>query len=209
MKENKQIVEAFCKDCVWAWIVYDHYVKLFERGEERIKLLDRVASHFFQDIHNILKNYLFSQICKITDPADTLGKSNLTTNYLVEKVPWPPETKEELKRISTKLNSFRNHIIPARHKILSHSDLKTYIEKDSLGAFPEGEDKVFWDNLQNFVDVAYRHYFGEPYPIEAISEYDAEALVDALKKSVDYDEYFSNRPQELFQRICQMKFADA
>ena len=72
-----------------------------------------------------------------------------------------------------------------------------------------GEEKVFWDNLQNFVNIAYGHYFGKIYQINAFSQYDADDLIEALKKSVDYDEFFADKPDIKFKRRVKMTFKDA
>lgn len=209
MNEHQRIVEAFCKECAWARIVYDQYSKLFEQGDVRLNLLDKIASTFFRDLSEIMKDYLLAQICKLTDPAKTLGKPNLTADYLIEYLPWTPDKKEELAQISLKLSSFRKHIVHARNKILAHNDLTTSLDVNTLGAFPEGEEKVFWENLQDFVNVAYGHYFGSPYPIDAISQYDADDLINALKKSVDYDEYFADKLDVKHKRRKCMSFKDA
>jgi hypothetical protein len=209
MNKHQEIVEAFCKECMWAWVAYEQYLKLFEKGEARLNLLDKVASRFFGDLNTIMIGYLLTQICKLTDPAKTLGNPNLTTNYLVEYLPWPPDVKEELLKISLKLVSFRKYIVDARNKILSHNDLTTIVKGNTLGAFPAGEEKVFWDNLQNFVSIAYGHYFGNIYPINAVSQYDADDLIEALKKSIDYDEYFVDKPDIKFTRRGKMTFKEA
>ena len=93
MDDTKDKIEAFCNECVWTWAVYDHYTTLFEKGEERFKLMETFASTFFSDLLTIYKGYLFSQICKLTDPAKIIGKFNLTTNYLIEYLSWPDDVK--------------------------------------------------------------------------------------------------------------------
>lgn len=209
MDEYKQKVEAFCKECVWAWAVYDQYTKLFESGEERLKLLEEIATTYFTDLHTMYKGYLLSQICKLTDPAKTMGNFNLTTNYLIEYLPWPSAVKENLISIAKELNRFRDYIIPARHKILSHSDLNTTTDGNTLGAFPEGEEKKFWNNLQEFVNTAYGHLFGGIFPIESTSVGDVDELIEALKKAIDYDQYFKDKQSDKFDRRLKMKYRDA
>lgn len=200
MDEYKIKVEAFCNECVWAWAVYDQYTKLFESGEERLKLLEKIATTYFTDLHIVYKGYILSQICKLTDPAKTMGNFNLTTNYLVEHLPWPSTVKEKLTALSEELNRFRNYIIPARNKILSHFDLSTTAEGTTLGSFPIGEEKKFWDNLQEFVNIAYGHLFGDIFPIESTSVGDVDELIEALKKAVNYDQYFKDKKSDMFKR---------
>ncbi len=209
MNEYQEKVKSFCNECVWAWAVYEQYSKLYEQGKPRLDLLEKIASTFFSDLHMIMKGYLLAQICKLTDPAKTSGNFNLTTNYLIEYLPWPQNVKEELQSISLKLNSFRKYIVDARNKILAHNDLNTIIEDNTLGAFPVGEEKAFWDNLQSFVNVAYGHYFGGIFPIDTTAIADADDLIEELKKSIDYDEYFADKLDIKLDRKFNMTFKDA
>lgn len=206
---QKKVVEAFCDECIWAWAVYDQYKRLFENGEMRHKLLQETACTFFTDILRIYKAYVFQQICKLTDPAKTAGQPNLTTNYLVEQTHWPDDIKAKLESISEKLNYFRALIIKARNKILSHSDLNITINGTTLGAFPEGKEIEFWADLQEFVNIVYGYYFGSIYPIKSITERGVDDLVEALKKSVDYDDYFEDKQSEKLNRRMTMKYRDA
>lgn len=208
-ERNKQIVEAFCYECLWAWIVYDQYKKLFEKGEPRLNLLSRVALTFFKDLNTVLKHYLLLQICKLTDPAKSCGNKNLSINHIVECLPWPDDIKKQLGSLAKELDAFREDIKSARDKIFSHNDLKTFIENRNLGEFSEGAEKTFWENLQKFVNIIYWHYFEGPFPINVVSEYDADDLIVALKKAVDYDEYFEDKQAEKLQRRMQMTFGDA
>jgi len=209
MDTYKQQVEAFCKECVWAWAIYDQYIRLFESGEQRLKLLEEIASTYFTDLHTMYKGYLLTQICKLTDPAQTGGNYNLTTNYIVECIPWPEDVKEKLSFIAKELNRFRNYITPARHKILSHLDLNITTDGTTLGAFPEGEEKKFWVNLQEFVNISYGHLFDGIFPIESTSEGDVDELIEALKKAIDYDQYFKDKQSDKYNRRLKMKFKDA
>ena len=210
MKKNEETIMSFCKQCVWARIVYDKYVTLYEKGNRRLDLLEEVANHFFYDLQAILIEYILLQITKITDPAKTLGKhDNLTTNYLVNELPWPDNIRTQLEDLSASLNSFREYVVDARRKIIAHSDLKAFIDNDVLGSFPEGEEKLFWDNLKKFVDIIHDYYFGGPYPLEVVPKYDTPDLIEALKKSIDYDDYFNTKLSEKFSRNQQMRFKDA
>ncbi len=62
MNEHQKIVDAFCKDCVWVWAVFDQYTRLFVSGEERVELLKVSAPTFFADLLEIYKSYLFVSV---------------------------------------------------------------------------------------------------------------------------------------------------
>ena len=208
MQNEKHIVESFVRECVSARMAYDQYVAFFERGKQRLDLLEKAAHYYFYDLQGIMQHYIFLRICALTDPSKSCGQDNLTTNYLVEELSWPPDVKTKLEEISSNLDGFRKHLIPARHKIIAHLDKKVHLEGKPLGEFPEGEDKVFWKNLQEFVNIIHKYHFGSISPLE-ISPNAAEDLIEALKKSVDYDDYFEDKQGEKYTRWEQMRFKDA
>jgi hypothetical protein len=68
--------------------------------------------------------------------------------------------------------------------------LYTHLNGTILGAFPTGSDLAFLRDLKEFANIAHEHTVGGPYPIDAVTQYDADDLVKALKKAVVFDEYF-------------------
>ncbi len=133
----------------------------------------------------------------------------MTTNYIVNELHWPDDIRPQLLNLSSSLNSFRDYVVDARRKIIAHSDLNSFINNNVLGSFPEGEEKLFWDNLQEFVDIIHDYYFDGPYPLEVVPQYDTPDLVEALKKSIDYDDYFKSKLSEKISRQQKMRFKDA
>ena len=209
MDKNKEIILEFCKQCVWAKIVYEKFVTLYESGSHRLELLEAIANNFFLDLQSILRESIFLQISKITDPAKTYHHDNLTVDFIVHELPWPKNLKIELESLAGSLSGFRKYIIDARRKIIAHSDLKAQISGGNLGAFPAGEETKFWNNLQKFIDIIHNHYIGGPYSIDVVPQYDTPDLIEALKRSVDYDDYFQNNLQKKLIRENKMRYRDA
>jgi DNA-binding XRE family transcriptional regulator len=188
--DAKSVVLAFCDSCIWAWTVFDQYRKLYEYHQLRLALYDKVAKNFFGDLQSIFIDYVLLQFTKVTDQAMTMGNANLTTFYLLEKLSWPDTVRDRLKVLNDRLLSFRRHIVDARRKVIAHTDLKTNLHGTIVGAFPAGSDQGFLQDLQEFANIAHEHAVGGPYPIDAVTQYDADDLVTALKKAVAFDEYF-------------------
>jgi hypothetical protein len=85
--------------------------------------------------------------------------------------------------------AFRQLIEPARSKRIAHVDLPAQIEQSgNLGAFPEGAEIQFLQDLQDFINIAYGHFHnGDHHPIAATMSTDTHQLVRALEKSVVFD----------------------
>lgn len=136
------------------------------------------------------KENLYIQFCKITDPAKSGKKANLTTNYIVEEIPWPDAVRRQLRDVHARLTSFRALIEPARSKRVAHMDLPAQIEQwDNLGRFPRGAEVKFLQDLQTFIDIAYGHlHNGSCRPIVVAMSTDTHLLVRALEKSIVFDQ---------------------
>jgi hypothetical protein len=135
----------------------------------------------------MLVDNLFLQFSKITDPAGSGRRTNLTTNYLLEKLPWPNDVRAKLAEINGRLLEFRKLIEPARSKRIAHVDFAAQIERhDNLGAFTQGREMEFLQDLQAFLNTAFGHFHnGDHRPIAISMSTDTHKLVRALEKSVD------------------------
>lgn len=113
----------------------------FETDQRILDLFSSVAPLCFGDICRILQENLHIQFCKITDPARTGKKANLTTNCIVEEIPWPDTVGQRLREVNVRLMSFRRLIEPARSKRIAHLDLPAQVEQwANLGSFPAGAE---------------------------------------------------------------------
>jgi hypothetical protein len=168
---------------------YNLYMSLFETDQQTASLYDSVAPLCFHDLNEILIDYLILQFSKITDPANTGKKSNLTTNYILEKLVWPDDIRQKLCEVNQCLRAFRQGIEPARSRRVVHIDLPAQIEQlENLGEFPKDADKQFLQDLQTFVNIAYGHFHnGACRPIDVAMSTDTYQLVRALEKSVIFD----------------------
>jgi hypothetical protein len=142
----------------------------------------------FHDLNGILIEHLVIQFCKLTDPAQTGKYPNLTTNFILNELPWPTDVQKALHEINDRLMAFRKHIEPARNKRTAHTDLIAQITPlGDLGQFPKGDDARFLADLQAFVDIAHQHLNGAPRPIHPGAATDTHQLVRALGKAVLFD----------------------
>ncbi|MGH9675587.1 MAG: hypothetical protein ACRD36_00680 [Candidatus Acidiferrum sp.] len=189
MSDPEAIIVEFCTICASVRTDYDLYRSLFESDRRNWDLYTSVAPLCFGDLRRILAENQFLQFSKITDPAKTGKKSNLTTNFILEGFLWPDDVGKKLREINERLKKFRQYIEPARSKRIAHVDFSAQIEQwGNLGAFPKGADKQFLQDLQTFVNIAYGHFHdGAHCSIEVAMSTDTHQLVRALEKAVIFD----------------------
>jgi hypothetical protein len=183
------IIDEFCSVCTTVRNDFDLYRSLFETDTATLDLFSTIAPLCFGDLCRVLKENLYIQFCKITDPPRSGKHANLTTNYIVEEISWPDVIARQLREINARLMSFRALIEPARSKRIDHMDLPAQVERwDNLGAFPRGSEIKFFQDLQTFIDIAYGHLNnGSDHPIAVAMSTDTHLLIRALEKSIVFD----------------------
>jgi hypothetical protein len=185
----KEIVERFCGHVHWLVTVRNTYKVLFEDEQSSCRtLMEQTASSFFVDLRRILHEYLLLESSKITDPATTGGYENFSVDCTVQKIIWPNEDiLKELKLLQAITEGFRKHINDARNKLLAHLDTEAFLSGKTLGAFPEGEDKRFFDALEKICNVTYEACFGEIYgDMSPVGDGDVLSLRKTLECAVAF-----------------------
>jgi len=86
------------------------------------------------------------QVCKITDPAQDFRKNdNHTIAFLLQHYDFSadPATMQRLAQCDGRLQAFRQKLLPARNKLISHSDRGAVLAGQALGGAPQNE----WDEF--------------------------------------------------------------
>jgi len=200
---TKDVIEQFCNQCYTIRALHKEYFYLYESdNKERLDLLDKTARDFFREHRGILKERIFLEICKITDPAGSGERSNFTIEYILKEIKQDTNENLGLDELSKEIRKFREHIVPARNKIISHSDFETITSDRTLGVFSKDAYDKFWDDLQKFVNKIHNYYFKSPFILDDRVDCTSNAkdLVLALKKAVYFDKHFKNvLPSELLE----------
>jgi hypothetical protein len=189
MIDPKNVLNDFYNLCVEARCDFDLYRSMYEENPANTALCVDYAPYFFNDFNRIITRMLVLHICRITDPAGSGSKTNLTTNYISQNLPWRPDVKQRLENLNNRLMAFRAKLEPARSKRIAHTDLHSQLNRpDAMGRFDKGEDARFFLDLQSFYDVAYRHVFnGSAPPIAVGGSIDTYKVIRAVKKAILYD----------------------
>jgi hypothetical protein len=185
--DPKDVVVEFAKVCSEAITSYKLYWHLFEMDEQRLTLYDTVAPRTFSDLNYILIQHVILEFAKLADPAQSLGKPNLTSQYVLEEIDWPDDVRSNLSSIHQRLMQFRTYILPARNKRGAHIDLRAQMDRlENIGCFPKGAERQFMRDLEEFVKVSYSHFHNDAPSLHVAMSDDVFQLVRALEESVVY-----------------------
>ena len=189
---TKEDVESFADSCVLLRSQWAHFMTLFEGSDLKRELLYTTAPTFFSDLNRLFIEHLVVHICRLTDEAQTMGRKNLTVKFLIEHSDWSstPDTLAKLKPISNSIHRFRKRVLPARKWFIAHLDLSAVRLDQPLGAASNDEWKQFWLDLQDFVQLMFRHHVdpNSLFHLNGIGGMsDADRLLTALKNAKLFD----------------------
>jgi transcriptional regulator with XRE-family HTH domain len=208
--EQKNIIDEFCTVCTNLKTDYDLYRSLVETDRRTFDLCRSIAPLFFEDLNRILIENLFLQFSKITDPAKTGKNANLTTNYILEEIPWPNDLRDKLRPINNRLMNFRKLIELARSKRIAHADLHSQIQhQPTMGQFIDGAEVKFLEDLQMFINISYGYFNGGAHhSISPGGTTDTHQLFRALGKSVVFDRCLKCTPRDRNTAVLDYELLD-
>jgi hypothetical protein len=141
-----------------------------------------MASDGFARLSIVSQEHLLHEICKLHDPAVQQNQVNLGIDYIVRFGGWDDATKLQLSELQAKLRELADKLRQVRNKVLSHNDLETILEGETLGRFPDGEDIEYFKNLQNFANIVHRAVIGDDFVFNKCASDEAAALLSLLKR---------------------------
>ena len=166
--------------------MFNTFNYLFDSGCETKDILIKSASLFFHDINDMMQEYIILLVCRLTDPPETSGKSNLTIPHMNELLRETNCLSPEIEALSNSIMAYRKLLEPVRNKIVSHNDHKTHISESALGGHTEEEMMQFFDNdLQGYFDAVGNAVGVGPLYFRATpGEGDVLDLIRTLKKGL-------------------------
>jgi hypothetical protein len=187
MDAPAEIIDGFWSQCAQVQMDHDLVYALFMSGDKQLTLFREGAPLFFEDLYRLMRNSLFLQFCRVTDPAGSGRRTNLTSNYIVKAISWPPDVQRKLEEINDRLMRFRGYIEAARSKRLAHADLRSELGDITLGKLPAGADEQFLKDLEEFLTVAQNHLGRPAVSLTIGGSHDAHAIVRTLVEARLYN----------------------
>ena len=179
---SMQVIIEFCNQCNWVYQTWLFRKTLFDDNPYAAELRKSDAGAALKLLRTITHEYSMLQIMKLHDPEKTGVHINLSINYILNNGRWPEPLFSKLKEQVARLDGFASLLRPARHKILSHTDLNTTLNHSTLGAFPEGKDLQYFEDLMDFANTVHKEVCGEPYAFDDLVSTDAEDLIRVMIK---------------------------
>ncbi len=96
---------------------------LFDSGPETQWILKESANLFFTDLNAILREYAILLVCRLTGPAKSFGKANLSTQRFTNLMRDSGCLTPEIEHLDAALREHRELLKPARNKIIAHSEV--------------------------------------------------------------------------------------
>jgi hypothetical protein len=110
------------------------------------------------------------------------------------------------------MEKFNKLIRDARNRILSHNDLETILEGKTLGQFPTGMDREFFEALGHFAELAHGTCIGGPYNPTETFPGDAIDFMKIIGDADLFENYMNDNPgtrTEIFARYVMPKLSSA
>ena len=181
---GKRYGTAFHHCCQELWRVssnWDRYETLFG-SKERVDILNSSSGNFWHVIQGMLHEHVLLGICRLTDPAVSRGRSNLSVAHLLAVD--PTDTKDELaNRVDVAIRNAQ-FARTWRHKRIAHNDLAQATGNANLLESSTGEkisstivaihDVLRW--------IQGRYFDGDMYLLD-MGDNDANELMVALARA--------------------------
>lgn len=139
---------------IWLRQIVDTFNYLFDSDPEIDRILRESACMFFTDLNSMMQEYAVLLVCRLTGPAKSQGKANLSTQRFTALMRNSGCLTPEIERLDAALRKYGELLKPARNKIIAHSDLEVHIKDISLGAHGEEVMLEFFENMQAYFDTA-------------------------------------------------------
>lgn len=141
------------EQAIWLRQTVNTFNCLFDSGPETERLLRESAALFFGDLNTMMQEYAILLVCRLTGPAETFGKPNLSTQRFTGLMRQSGCLTPEVERLDACLTAYGERLKPARNKIIAHSDLEVHVDDIALDAHGEEAMVEFFDNLQAYFDA--------------------------------------------------------
>jgi AbiU2 len=176
-------------DCTWLHLKWQEYKTLFGTDAETVELLNGTAAGFFFVVQESFWDDILLHICRMTDPASTFGKENLTVQRLPDLAPAIAAELHSLIAIARDRSQFARDM---RNRRIGHRDLLVALGRHSKPIDPGSRVRVVAaiDAISDVLNCVERHFCGgEGVLYSFVSQLgDAGALLSALRRGIAHRE---------------------
>jgi hypothetical protein len=167
---------------------------------------------FFGDLSRMFLEYIILQLCKITDRARDFHKNeNHTVAFLLQHYDFSsdPVKQGRLAVLEAELQAFRQKLLPARNKLISHADRAAIMAGHALGGVPDADWEKFWLELDELVGIIHETFAGTSMLLNDVGMLsDADGLLKVLKHAECFDQLANEGDARLTHRCADLALTD-
>lgn len=185
--ELGEIHHALINDLSWLLLKWDQYCALFGTKPERVDLLNKAAPLFFAVVEDTLWDGILLHLRRLTDPASSCGKANLSIERLRSLVPDSGFRAEVAALVSAAVAS-SEFARDWRNRRIAHSDLSLHTAQAPLPLAHASRASVIaaLESLTALLKRIHEHYFKSDIDLNFVGEPgDAEALLRVLADGIE------------------------
>lgn len=151
--ETRRVFLALREECIRLRNCWNIYRALYEADEQTDAALRAAAGHFFEDLNRILIEHVWLQACKVTDPAASAGRQNLTFKQMNQQLATTGLMGREIQHLSSSIERYRQEVLKGpRDKRVSHLDLDATLREEDMGAHDPERAAAFFEDVQEYCD---------------------------------------------------------
>lgn len=187
----KTIFETLQEDVIWVHAKWRVFRQLFGKSEKRIAILNDFAPDFFLIVHDGLIYDILLTMSRLTDPAETSKKENLTLDRLLLMLK-RNEDKEFLEVVERNLKSLKDECQPfrdIRNRRIAHSDLGTALDyhPNPLPGVSREMIETALESFRNLLNEIEKHFDGnETEYVDFGLRGDGDSIIHYLKEAKAY-----------------------
>jgi AbiU2 len=122
-----EVYSALWQAVAIIFVYWKDYVELFGTKRKRIDILNQAAPQFFRMLQDELWGMSLLHIARLTDPAETGGKKNLTIQALPDLI-GDADLKARVTTLVTEALKQTEFCRDWRNRLIAHNDLKLALE---------------------------------------------------------------------------------
>ena len=173
----------------WLQNKWTEFNELFGSGEERIELLNSVASNFFYFLHKMMFEDAMLHLCRVTDPPETrvhvAGRIEIRKNLTVMALPkeisdlaFREQVRSRAQQSKTKCEFARR----VRNRMLAHADLESLQQGASGPQIVRPQIDEALRSLRALIWFVEEHY-GCPPSVLLKDPFGAQSLIFYLEEA--------------------------
>lgn len=168
-KELGSLYHALWNEPAWLYAKWDEYVEMYGTKPSRVELINQAAGHFFRVVQDSLWEDALLHIARLTDPPKSMGKNNLTIQWvpqLIDDLGVKKQIADLIETAITKTDFCRDW----RNRHIAHKDLGLALKTGAEPLKPASRAKVkkALDSISDVLNAVSGHYMDSTTSFEGV-----------------------------------------